>query len=241
MWRLASTVKVHTQIPRISAGLLLCLVLGANSAALLAQETPGERYARIMAEADGMVQYNEQLNRQIASQQESMAVIQRDLAEIDATAVAVVALVQRMFEAIDSFVASDLPFIDPTQAGPDSRSERMNKIRDVMTSETASVGEKYRRLMEAYQIELEYGRNMIAYKGTLEDGREADFLRIGRVSLAYVTADGEESGYWDAEQKAWVVDNDLTTDIEEAVKIATKEVAPDLVIVPIPAAREVQL
>jgi len=238
MCRLASTDKLYTRIP---AFLILGVALWANSTALFAQETPAERYARIMAEADGMVQYNEQLNQQIAAQQGRLAVVERDLAEIDATAAAVVALVQRMYEAIDSFVKSDLPFIDPTQAGPDSRSERMNKIHDLMVSETATLGEKYRRLMEAYQIELEYGRNMISYKGTLADGREADFLRLGRVSLAYVTVDGEESGYWDAEQKAWVVDNDLANDIERAVQVASKEVAPDLITLPIPAPREVQL
>jgi hypothetical protein len=110
-----------------------------------------------------------------------------------------------------------------------------------MTTEGVSVGEQYRRLMEAYQIELEYGRNMSSYKGTLDDGREADFLRLGRVSLAYRTVDGEEAGYWDAEQKAWVVDNDFAKAIEKAVQVATKEVAPDLVTLPVPAPREAQL
>ena len=238
MWRFASTDKQHSQI---TVGLVLGVALWASSGALFAQETAGDRYARIMAEADGLAGYNEQLKSQIAAQQQRLTVVESDLAQIDATAAAVVALVQRMYEAIDKFVAADLPFIDPTQAGPDSRSERMNRIRELMTSETASLGEKYRRLMEAYQIELEYGRNMTTYKGTLEDGREADFLRLGRVSLAYVTADREESGYWDTEQKAWVVDNDLTTEIETAVQVASKEVAPDLVILPIPAPREVQL
>jgi hypothetical protein len=82
---------------------------------------------------------------------------------------------------------------------------------------------------------------MFAYKGQLEDGRDADFLRLGRVSMVYRTVDGEEAGYWDAEQKAWVVDSDLAKAIHEAVQIATKEIAPDLVILPVPAPREVQL
>ncbi len=60
--------------------------------------------------------------------------------------------------------------------------------------EHALNAERYRRLLEAYQIELDYGRTMISYKGKLEDGREADFVRVGRVSLLYRTADGEEVG-----------------------------------------------
>jgi len=237
MWRLVK-YKQHTQIP---VGLLLGVALWANCALVFAADTAGDRYAQIMAEADGLERYNQQVNDQIALQQERMVAIERDLASIESTAAAVVELVQRMFASLESFMASDLPFLDPTQAGPDSRSERMNRIREVMSAETSSLGEKYRRLMEAYQIELEYGRNMVSYKGTLPDGRDASFLRIGRVSLAYVTKDGQEAGYWDMDQKAWVVDNDLTHDIEKALQVASKEVAPDLTILPVPAPREVQL
>jgi ketosteroid isomerase-like protein len=188
-----------------------------------------------------LTHYNEQLGKQLESQQAQLALIEQQLLELDATATAVASQVQRMFEAIEKFIASDLPFLDPTQAGPDSRSERMNRIRDMMSTEGVPVGEKYRRLMEAYQIELEYGRNMFSYKGKLEDGRDADFLRLGRVTLVYRTEDGEESGYWDAEQKAWVVNNDLVKTIERAVQVATKEIAPDLVFLPVPAPREVPL
>jgi hypothetical protein len=82
---------------------------------------------------------------------------------------------------------------------------------------------------------------MVSYKGKLDDGREADFLRVGRVSLMYRTVDGEEAGYWDAEQKAWVVNNDFGKAIETAVQVATKETAPELVVLPVPAPKEVQL
>jgi len=238
MWRLASTDKQHIQIP---VGLLLGVALWANTALLFAADTAGDQYARIMAEADGLARYNEQMNQNLSAQQARLSAIQQELVDIDATAEAVGTLVQRMFESIEKFIASDLPFLDPTQASADSRSDRMNRIRELMESEETSVGEKYRRLIEAYQIELEYGRNMFSYKGKLDDGRDADFLRLGRVSLAYRTLDGEEAGYWDAEQKAWVVDSDLAKAIHEAVQIATKEVAPDLVRLPVPAPREVQL
>jgi hypothetical protein len=222
-------------------GLGLSVVLWTGSGLVFAAESVGESYARVLAEADDLTHYNQQLSNQLQSQQEQLTLLEQQLLQIDPTATEVASQVQRMFEALESFIASDLPFLDPTQAGPDSRSERMNKIRELMTTEGVSVGEKYRRLMEAYQIELEYGRTMAAYKGKLDDGRDADFLRVGRVSLAYRTADGEEAGYWDAEQKAWVVDNDISKAVEKAVQVATKEIAPDLVTLPVPAPREAQL
>jgi hypothetical protein len=91
--------------------------------------------------------------------------------------------------------------------------------------------------MEAYQIEMEYGRVMDTYREALSDGREAEFVRVGRVTLLYRTADGTENGYWDSEQRAWVVDNAFSRAIEQALRIAKEEEAADLITVPVPAAR----
>jgi Protein of unknown function (DUF3450) len=238
MWRLAASTKMRFRtLTALAAG----LVLLASSGLVLSAQSDGDRYAEILANADSLVRYNALLEKQLQSQEEQIALIEKQLVDIDATAASVGPLVQRMFEAIEAFIAIDLPFIDPTQAGPDSRSARIKKVRELMADETALMSEKYRRLLEVYQIELEYGRTMVSYKGKLDDGREADFLRVGRVSLMYRTVDGEEAGYWDAEQKAWVVNNDFGKAIETAVQVATKETAPELVVLPVPAPKEVQL
>ncbi len=238
MWPFASLNRTRF---RTLAVLAVGLALLASGPLVFAAQEGGERYAKILADADGLVRYNEQLQKQLKSQEEQLALIDQQLIDIDATAAAVGPLVQRMYDAMVAFISSDLPFVDPTQAGPDSRQARLSKISDLMADETSPMPERYRRLLEAYQIELEYGRTMVSYKGKLDDGREVDFLRVGRVSLMYRTVDGEEAGYWDAEQKAWAVNNDFTKAIEKAVQVATKETAPDLVILPVPAPKEVQL
>ncbi|MBP9035583.1 MAG: DUF3450 family protein, partial [Pseudomonadales bacterium] len=71
-------------------------------------------------------------------------------------------------------------------------------------------------------------------------GREAEFVRVGRVSLLYRTVDGSEAGYWDAAQKQWVIDGDYSGAILEALRISRKELAPDLIEVPVPAPQEVR-
>jgi len=76
---------------------------------------------------------------------------------------------------------------------------------------------------------------MSAYKGALADGRDAELVRLGRVSLLYRTADGTEAGYWDNERKEWVEDEDSAAAIEEALRIAKEETAADLIRVPVPA------
>ena len=105
-----------------------------------------------------------------------------------------------------------------------------------MASVDASPSEKFRRLMEAYQIEMEYGRTMSSYKQTLTDGREAEMVRLGRVSLMYRTVEDGETGYWDNEQQGSVVaDPDMAARSKMLLRIAKEERAPDLIIVPVPA------
>ena len=208
-------------------------LMGGGQAAL-AQDA-GSRYAQIVADAKVMANYNAQMERNLQSQQVKLVEIQQQLAELDATAAAIGPLLNKMFQQFDSFVTTDLPFIDPSQASPDHRAERLAKLRDLMEDQTATPGAKLHRLLEALQIEIEYGRTMASYKGKLADGREVFFVRMGRVSLMYRTVDGEETGYWDALKKSWVVDNDYSDAVNTALQIATKAKAPDLTEVPVPA------
>ena len=97
--------------------------------------------------------------------------------------------------------------------------------------------EKYRRIVEAYQIENDYGRTIEAYRGTLDNGKTVDFLRVGRIALVYQTLDGEETGVWDQGAQDWVeLDDSYRTSIKQGLKIARKQSAPDLIELPLPAA-----
>jgi seryl-tRNA synthetase len=169
-----------------------------------------------------------QIEQQLRSQQEEITSLEAQVAALDATAVDVQPLLQRMFDELVAFVADDVPFFK------EERDTRIGRLRELMASVDASPSEKFRRIMEAYQIEMEYGRTMSSYKQTLADGREAEMVRLGRVSLMYRTVDGE-TGYWDNTSKAWVADPDAAAEIEEALSIAKEERAPDLITVPVPA------
>jgi Protein of unknown function (DUF3450) len=210
------------------AGGLLAIALSTGAAA---QQTGADRYARALAEADITARYNVQIEQQLRSQQAEIASLEQQVAALDTTAVDLQPLLQRMFDELAQFVDGDVPFFK------DERAQRIDRLRELMARVDASASEKFRRLIEAYQIEMEYGRTMTSYKGMLSDGREAEFVRLGRVSLMYRTVDGAESGYWDNQQKTWVPDEDDSGYIEEALGIAKEEKAADLIIVPVPAAQ----
>jgi uncharacterized membrane-anchored protein YhcB (DUF1043 family) len=202
----------------------LCAVTGVSAA-----QDAGTRYAKLLGDADITARYNTALEAQLQSQQNEMAALQAQIAGMDATAAEIPAMLQKMFEELDAFVSADVPFLAK------ERADRVTRLRDLMGQTDKPAGEKFRRLLEAYTIEMEYGRTMEAYHGTLNDGREADFVRLGRVSLMYRTMEGDEAGYWDQQKKAWVMAPEYKRAIEQALRIAKQTVAPDLITVPVPA------
>jgi len=209
----------------VAAGLSAAAITGS---AFAQQASVGEHYARTLAEAEITARYNTQIEQQIRSQQSEITTLEQEIGGLDATAAAVAPLLQKMFTQLEEFVKGDVPFFSAERAA------RIEKVREVMARVDAGPGEQFRRLLEAYQIEMEYGRTMSAYKEKLADGRDAEFVRLGRVSLFYRTADGAESGYWDQQQKKFVPDRNSARAIEQALAIAKETKAADLIIVPVP-------
>lgn len=192
-------------------------------------------YRNTLKVVDGLKVYNDLLQKQIDNQEAEMNALNESFEKISIIERQIVPLMIRMIDSLEEFIELDTPFL------PKERSDRVADLRDMMERSDVTAAEKFRRVLEAYQIENEYGRTIEAYKGAIElDGktREVDFLRFGRVSLMYQTADGKLSGAWNKESRQFEA---LPPDIYKAqiangLRIARKEVAPDLLVVPVPAA-----
>jgi hypothetical protein len=190
------------------------------------------KYNLLVAEAESMTNYSDQLQLQVKDQNDAIASYSQQLIDIEHTAREVMPMMQRMLDQIDRFVELDVPFL------LDERRDRIQKLKDAMGKADVAISEKYRRIVEAYQIELDFGRTLESYEGKLQGdagGRTVRFLRIGRVALLYQTLDGEETGYWDADKKAWVVDNHYREAMMAGVSVALKEGAPELIEAPVRA------
>ena len=215
---------------RFGGAALASAMLAAGTAGTAFAQEVGSEYAEVMAEVDRYNQFNRHLQQLLQSQQDDIETMTAQIAGLEATAEQVQPLVEKMFSALEQFVANDLPFL------PEERGNRIDTLRLLMEEE-GELAEKYRRLLEAYQIEVEYGRSMQAYPGQI-DGRDVHFIHLGRVSLMYRTTDGEETGYWDRNTGSWVVDSDYARAVEEAIRMAEEALAPDLVTVPVPVPEE---
>ncbi len=200
----------------------------------LDEQTKGiaARYVQALADVDSLNKYNEQLARQVKSQDAEVASLEEQLSALQVTEREVQPLMAQMVETLDQFVTLDAPFL------LEERAKRVATLKEMMERADVAIAEKYRRILEAYQIELEYGRTLDAYQGRLGDGdaaRIVDFVRLGRVSLMYQTLDGTETGYWNQGKRQWQRDDGFAKAVKDALHVAKKIGAPDLLRVPVPA------
>jgi len=134
-------------------------------------------------------------------------------------------------KAYNKQLQADLPFL------PDERADRLAGLQDLLPRADVSLAEKYRRILEAYQIESDYGRTLEAWRGELPgdaESRSVEFLRLGRVMLYYQTLDAHESGWWNPQTRAWeVLDGSARRPLTQAIAIARQQQAPAYLQLPV--------
>ncbi len=193
-----------------------------------------ERYRAATWQAQQLSVYAKQLEQLLGAQQAEKTSLQQQLVEIERTERELTPLMLRMLDSLDKFVTLDLPFLKQ------ERRERVDNLKRLMADPEATSAERYRRLLEAYQIEIDYGRSLgveRAQVGSEGTAREVDVLRVGRASLFYLTLDGEEAGRWDAPAKRWEpLENEWRGSIRKGLRMAREITAPDVLHLPMPVA-----
>ena len=183
---------------------------------------------------DGLKVYNALLQTQLNNQEAEMQALSESISNVALIERQIIPLMTRMVDALDEFVQLDTPFLMK------ERTARIARLREMMERSDVTAAEKFRRVIEGYQIENDYGRTIEAYKGSTQVGGnelEVDFLRIGRVALLYQTVGGAITGAWDTTTGSFVELPPATyqKQVLDGLKIARKQVAPDLLVVPVAA------
>jgi hypothetical protein len=206
---------------------------------LIADETEDllRQYREELQQIEALRVYNQQLEKLLESQALEQESTQAQIESVTILGREVTPLMLRMIDSLDQFVSLDVPFL------LDERRARVEGLQELMSRSDVTDAERFRRILEAYQIENDFGRTIESYRGMLPDdqgaGRAVDFLRIGRVALLYQTLDGREVGAWNQSDRAWqTLEGSHRPAIRQGLRIAQKQVAPDLLRLPIPAAEE---
>ena len=193
-----------------------------------------DEYHVLDRELEALTVYNDQLQRLTVSQEEEKVLIRQQMVDIEQTQQEIVPLMLRMIGQLNDFVVTDTPFLR------NERLQRVSLLRDLMDRSDVSIAEKYRRVLAAYQVELDYGRTLEAYRDELEvDGqsRTVEFLRVGRIGWYYQTLDGHQAAYWDGQERVWVpVKATQRLAIRRAMRVASQQTAPELLQLPVAAA-----
>ena len=182
-------------------------------------------------------EYNALKRKLIADQEKRIKVLRSDILNVADIQRAMPPLINEMITTIELFIAKDLPFL------PVERATRVAKLKEDFDRSEVSTAEKYRKALEAFQIENDYGRSIEAYEGVLvtADGeRTVNFLKVGRIALYYQTMDKSETGMWDVAAGGWTTDlpGGTRDQIDTAIAVANEFVPPDLLLLPLPAPKD---
>ena len=191
------------------------------------------QYRTTLKQIDAIDLYNQQMQDLVTAQGIELESLADQLHRVDRVGRNVTPLMLRMIDSLDRFVKLDVPFLI------EERTERLDELAKMMKRADVTGAEKFRQIMEAYQVENEYGRTIEAYRGSLTLGdRETtvDFLRFGRIALVYQSLDETEAGVWSQESRSWEpLDSSHRSAIRQGLRIARKQSAPDLITLPLPA------
>ncbi|WOT04065.1 DUF3450 domain-containing protein [Shewanella youngdeokensis] len=195
-------------------------------------------YGSVVDERESLKSYNDYVAGLVADQQATINSIQGDINGVDALRQGVVPLMFKMVDALEQFVALDLPF------NTETRVARVENLKVLLNSAEVTLAEKYRLILDAYSIEREYGTTLSVKSGQLElDGKNVlvDFFNFGRVSLYAMSLDQKSAWMFNEETKAWdSLEDTHLRELTKGIRIARKQGAPDLFSLPIPAAEAAQ-
>ena len=184
----------------------------------------------VVKQVEGLKIYNEQKRRQIKAQEERMVTLAEQTRQVVVIQRQIPPLMERMADSLEQFVSLDAPF------SLDERVKRINQVRATLSDPKVTASEQVRQVLEAYNIEREYGRTIETYEDAIIiDGEEkvVNILRIGRLALMYQLKDQSQAGIWDSEQNDWVEVSGYRLPVRDGIRMANKTAPLDLLAVPV--------
>ncbi|WP_371379534.1 DUF3450 domain-containing protein [Thalassotalea aquiviva] len=188
-------------------------------------------YRTVVDETENLKVYNDHVQRLVNDQQAGIDSLERQISTIAETKKGVVPLMYQMIDALEQFIALDVP------VNVKDREERLERLKDVMSRQGISVAEQFRLVLEAYEIEADYGSMFSAYQGELDfEGQTitVDFAHLGRTVLVAQSLDLKNAWIYDHSDRTWkALGDEFLSPITKTIRMARKQTAPDLIKLPV--------
>jgi hypothetical protein len=192
-----------------------------------------DQYRAINKEIDGLKVYNRLMRAQVDGQGAVLEDISLSMEQVDVINRQIFPLMVKMIDGLNQSIRADLPFL------MNERTDRIDNLSEIMSRSDVSVAEKFRKVMEAYQIENDYGSTSEFYTQslTIDDATlEFNMLRIGRIGLYFQSDDTRITGRWDNQLRNWVMDDSARNEVRKGLRMAKQLIAPELINIPVPVA-----
>ena len=188
-------------------------------------------YRANLKQLEAARRYNASLSRNIQSQETEIERLREDIENVEGLQRATQPLMEDMAARFEQLVNADLPFL------VEDRAQRVARLSGVLDNPSMSAAQRYRLIVEAYQIEDEFGRTVGAYEGTIGEGENAltgEFLRVGRIALIFKTPDDSVLRIYDKAQGDFVnLDRSYMQDVKFGLRMAKEQTAPNVFFVPV--------
>lgn len=187
-------------------------------------------FRAVLQQKDNIALFVAQQDIYLQSQKSEIQSLNRQLGTVEQIKQGMSPMMLRMAVALEDSINSDLPF------NMAERQARIQNVKDVLSDPDVSPAEQYRRVLNAYKIEVSYGQGIDSYEGVhpTRPGNVVNFIRFGRTSLVYVTKDETEVAKYNLETKSWdVLDGADALAMRQAIRIAKGEAAPAIVYAPV--------
>ena len=182
----------------------------------------------VSKQVEGLKLYNAQKRIQIQAQLDLMDKLDEQLVQVVVMQRQIPPSAQKMLDSLESFISLDTPF------RKEERQNRIDLVRSSLAKPKVTASEQVRQVLEAYNIEAEYGRKIDTYESTLNDGTVVNILVIGRIGMFYQTKDEQSSGRWNNETGEWdELAGSYRKPIRDGIRMAKKLAPTDMLMMPI--------
>ena len=190
-------------------------------------------YKVVNKQVEGLKLYNEQKRIQIQAQLDLMDKLEEQLVQVVVMQRQIPPLAEKMLDTLETFINLDTPFRS------EERKARVDLVRSSLAKPKVTASEQVRQVLEAYNIEREYGRTIETYEDAIVlDGEEkvVNILRIGRLALMYQLKDQSETGVWNGTE--WEEVSGYRIPVRDGIRMANKTAPLDLLFLPVKVTNE---
>ena len=132
---------------------------------------------------------------------------------------------------LEILVKKDTSFLEK------ERTTRLTRLARVMDDIDVSIGEKFRKVMEALFIEAEYGNTIEVYQDKIQIGTnevQGNIFRLGRISNFFLSLDNNFAAVFNVSQNQWeTLDEEYIPALAEGVEMAAKRRPVELIDLPL--------